>query len=271
MSAPVEKHRDGPAAPLPHAMPEVTLCVLTYGDHPRLARRVIDSIRRYCPRSAYQLVVGANAVSDQTLAHLEALKSDGEVDHLIASPANLNKCPMMRRMFDTVETDFIWWFDDDSHVTSPDAFARWMRTARTAPATTVMWGQLYRCGAPEDFTDLADVLAFVRAASWYRGLPPPSWRIGGKGECNFMNRNCGDGRWDFIVGGCWLVRTSAIRALDWPDRRLVKLGDDVLLGEAIRQQCWELGNIGNPGISINTESRRGDAGSCRPAAPLIHD
>jgi hypothetical protein len=131
-----------------------------------------------------------------------------------------------------------------------------------------MWGEVNRCQWKSDFTDMEDVESFVRSATWYRGLPPPSWRPGGKGEFNFQNRNCGDGRWDFVVGGCWLIRASAARALDWPDRRLIKLGDDVFLGEAIRQQGWKLGNIGRPGVAINTEKRRGDPGSCaRPHEP----
>jgi len=251
-------------------MPKVTICVLTYGAHARLASQVLDSIRTHCPRSEYQLVVGANAVGQETRTSLDARHTAGEIDRLIVSEANLNKCPMMRRMFEGVNTEFIWWFDDDSYVTAPDALSQWLQPALAAPEATVMWGELNRCKTPADFTRLEDVAAFIRGASWYRGLPPPSWHPGGKGEFNFKNRNCGDGRWDFIVGGCWLARASAIRALDWPDRRLVKLGDDVLLGEAIRQQGWELGNIGSPGVAINTESRRGDAGCCSPAASSSH-
>lgn len=248
--------------PFGRAMPNITICVLTYGDYPRLARRVIESIRRFCPRLEYELIVGANAVSEETRIYLEARREAGEVDHVISSTVNLNKCPMMRRLFDRVNTEFIWWFDDDSHVTTHDALSQWMEATSAAPDSTTMWGQLCRCNAPADFTDLEDVHGFVRTAPWYRGLPLPSWRPGGKGEFNFENRGCGDGRWDFIVGGCWLIRTSAIRALDWPDRRLIKLGDDVFLGEAIRQQGWDLGNIGCPGIAINTQPRRGQAGSC---------
>lgn len=249
-------------------MPDVTICVLTYGDYPHLAHRVIESIQRHCARASYELIVGANAVGDKTLACLRTQHAAGEVDHLIHSPLNLNKCPMMRRMFEKVDTGFIWWLDDDSYLTTRDALPQWLKAARAAPDSTVMWGQLCRCNAPVDFTDLEDVVGFVRNARWYRGLPPPSWRPGGKGEFNFENRGTGDGRWDFIVGGCWMIRTAAVRAIDWPDRRLVKLGDDVFLGEAIRQQGWELENIGCPGVAMNTEPRRGKAGSCVPPHPL---
>jgi len=206
------------------------------------------------------LIVGANAVGADTCAYLESLRAAGAVDYLINSPVNLNKCPMMRRMFELVDTDFIWWFDDDSYVTSDYALTQWLESAHSAPISTVMWGELYCCNSTPSFVDIEDVTGFVRSASWYRGLPPPSWWPGGKGEFNFQNRGMGNGRWNFIVGGCWLIRTSTIRALDWPDRRIVKLGDDVFLGEAIRQQGWELGNIESPGVAINTKPRRGQAG-----------
>ena len=236
----------------------VSICVLTFADYPGLARQVIDSIRTHCPRPAYKLIVGANAVREETREYLDVLETGGEIDHLVASPRNLNKVPMMREMFRKVETEFIWWFDDDSYIVEPSAFDRWLSTALDSPPSTVMWGAMAMCDHVTAFDpELADAVQFVRRASWYRGLPPPCWKPGGKGECNYRGQGTGDGTWYFLVGGCWLVRTSALRALNWPDERLLFSGDDVLLGEAIRQQGWDIMNIDHPGIAINTEARRG--------------
>jgi len=237
-------------------LPRVTICVLTYGDYLRLAKRVVESIRQNCPRADYRLVVGANAVCGDTFDYLDGLQKSGEIDRLIASPVNLGKSPMMRRMFVGFKTEFIWWFDDDSSIREPTALGQWLEFATSAPESTVMWGQSAHCDNHQSFTRLDDVLGFVRSATWYRGLPPPSWRAGGKGEFNFENRGIGDGRWFFILGGCWLIRTRTVRALNWPDRRLKD--DDAFLGEAIRQNGWELANIGTPGVALNTEPRRGD-------------
>jgi hypothetical protein len=241
--------------------PKVTLCVLTYGDYCHLATRVIESIRNHCPRSEYKLVVGANAAGEQTSNYLDGLRVSGAIDQLILSPVNLNQCPMMRRMFANVETEYVWWFDDDSYLTEPGTFSRWLAAAERAPEHIVLWGPLAWCDHPLGFApDLENVTAFVRSAVWYRGLPPPSWKPGGKGEFNFNGRGTGDGTWVFVPGGCWLMRASVIRSLDWPDRRLIKMGNDVLLGEAIRQQGWGLEHIDPAGVAINTEPRRGDPG-----------
>jgi hypothetical protein len=246
-------------------MAKLSICILTYGDYLDLAFRVVESVRRHCLRKRYRLILGGNALGARTRRYVERLRDAGEIDELILSPTNLNQCPMMRRMFVKVRTEFVWWFDDDSYVTEAGALERWLACAERAPERVVMWGPLALCDHPMAFApDRADVLAFVRSASWYRGLPPPSWKLGGKGEFNLDGRGTGDGRWYFVPGGCWLMRAAAIRALDWPDRRLIKMGNDVLLGEAIRQQGWEIQNIGSPGVAINTEERRGDAGCYSP-------
>ncbi len=242
---------------------EVTVCVLVFGDFPDLARRALDSIIAHCRYGVGRLIVGANAPGQPTLCYLERLQMEGFIDRLIISETNINKCPMMRRMFEDIETKFIWWFDDDSYITEPEALVRWLDRAQSSPESMAAWGQLASCNHPRDFTELADPTAFVRTARWYRGLPPPSWRPGGKGEFNFQGRGTGDGRWFFLTGGCWMIRSSVIKKLDLPDPRLRKMGDDVFLGEAIRQNGWEAGKVSPLGVAINTEVRRGEAGFCR--------
>ena len=118
-----------------------------------------------------------------------------------------------------------------------------------------MWGKIFQCEHPKAFWD-GDPVEFVRRAKWYRGLTPPFWEPGGKGELNYNDQGTGDGRWLFIVGGGWFIRSNAIKQLDWPDPRLQTLGDDVFLGEAIRQQGWELQEVGDLGVAIDTAPRR---------------
>lgn len=242
------KHRRQP--------PSVTICVLTFGDHAALAQRCLESIQRFCRRPQYQLIVGANAVGAETEGYLKALRRAKAIDHLVSGRRNLHKCPMMRRMLARVDTEFIWWFDDDSHLTKPGTFSRLLRIARRSPPTTVLWGASYVCSEPATSAAMPDLVAFVRSAKWYRGLTPPSWRPGGKGEFNLDGRGIGDGRWFFVTGGCWLARTQALRELDWPDPRLIILNEDILLCEAIRQRGWLWRSVSTAGLAINDARRR---------------
>ena len=236
----------------------VTICVLTYGNYANLVRQCVDSIRQHCKRSAYRLYVGANSPGRETTNYLNGLYDRGDIDRLFVSTTNINKCPMMRRMFEKIQTEFIWWFDDDSYIEDPKALPERLEIAAKAKPSSVLWGHMFFFGNELDFSYGTDVVGFVKRAPWYRGKEPPSWKPGGKGEFNFQNWQQGDGRWFFITGGCWLIRTSAVRALDWPDPNLIKRNDDVFLAEAIRQHGWEMKDIGPLGVAINTQPRRGE-------------
>jgi hypothetical protein len=245
-----------------HSFPPATICVLVYGDYPDLARQCLESIRLNCDRALFRCIVGANSPGERTLKLLKELKVAGFIDRLIISPANINKCPMMRRMFAGVDTEFIWWFDDDCQVTHPLAFPGLLGRARSAAPEVVLWGEEAFCDHPLNFWHDESAVEFVRTASWYCGLTPPYWAPGGKGELNFKGYHGGDGRWHFILGGSWFCRTWALRHLDWPDRRLIKLGDDVMLGEAVRQQGWKMEGARSFGLLLTVTPRRGDPGIC---------
>lgn len=242
---------------------EVSICVLLYGDYPALARRVLSSIMAHCDRGQYHLIVGANAISPTTESYVRQLHAEGAIDRLEISPKNLNKCPMMRRMLDGITTPYIWWFDDDSHIVAPNALTDRLAIAQSAPAHEVQWGHVFFFGHENDFSYGTDVRGFVKSAPWYRNLEPPSWEPGGKGQFNFEGKGTGDGRWFFVTGGNWFMRMDALRALDWPDVRMIKRSDDVFLAEAIRQQGWTFRDIGPLGVVINDAPRRGEGEDAR--------
>lgn len=240
------------------SLPPVTICVLTYGPHADLARQCLESIRRHCPRRRYRLIVGANAVCRETRGYVDRLHARGEIDHLFVSEANLNKCPIMRHMFALVETEFIWWFDDDSYLTGPGVLEEFHRMAGESSRDVVLWGKhCYirlpsnggQCwGSPSDF---------VRRARWYGGRLTPDEQAD---QASDGNGDRPDRRWFFVTGGSWWMRSETVRRLDWPDARLVKQYSDVFLGEALRQQGLKSRQCVPPGLVINSAERRGDVG-----------
>lgn len=239
----------------------VTIAVLLYGDHADLANRVLQSIEQHCTREAYKLIVGCNAIGNRTKELINEGLDAGLIDQALLSEQNLNKCPMMREMFSLVSTEYLWWFDDDCFISDDWALRHRLDIADRSPANVVMWGRLAWCDSKRAFTELSNPIQFVRDASWYRGLPPPSWKWGGKGEFDFEGKGSGNGQWDFITGGEWFIRFKAIELLDWPDPRLIKYGDDVFLGEAIRQQGWKLQHMKTPGtVILDHQPSRGQLG-----------
>ncbi len=217
-----------------------SILVLVYGDHHELARRCLESIFAMDEPECFQLIVGANIPCAETRGFLE--ESRHKIDHLVLSEVNIYKNPMMNRMLQLAETELVWWFDDDSVVAQPDALRQWLAKVDQSPERTVQWGDIWFVDGSIDVAN-TPIEDFIRESSWYRGLEP---RRGTGGKP----------RWHFATGGCWMARRSALQLLQWPDPRLVIDFEDLILGEAIRQQGWTIGDIGKLGVRINTETRR---------------
>lgn len=239
--------RRRPARPTAAAPPEVTLCVLTCGDHLRLIRRCLRSLWRHAPRDAYRLVVGANGVSAPVLKWLERMRQAGRIDRLLVSPMDLSKCPMMARMLAEVRTPYVWWLDDDSSFKAPGTLEFWLTAARGSPPGVVLWGDRVLPAAGWLEAPGTDWPAWIRAARWYRGRPLPLRR-----------RGAWLADWWFPAGGAWLARMDALRAIGWPDARLRIMLEDVIMGEALRQQGWRMANIGSLTRVDNYEPSRGE-------------
>ncbi|MFN0067384.1 MAG: glycosyltransferase [Limisphaerales bacterium] len=233
--------------PVPEAPAEITFCVLTCGDHLRLIRRCLRSLWRHAPRAAYRLVVGANGVSTRVLSWLERMRLAGRIDRLLVSPMDVSKCPMMARMLGEVQTRYVWWLDDDSSFKMPGTLELWHIVARNSGPRTAVWGMKVLPDARIFEGPGAGWPAWVRAARWYRGRPLSRRRQGG----------CLPGWW-FPHGGSWLARLDALRAIGWPDPRLRIMLEDVIMGEALRQQGWRMMDLGGLGGVANHEPSRGE-------------
>lgn len=216
----------------------VTVCILFYGDYPKVATRCLTSLLQNTERSAYRLRLGLNSVSEATESAIAQLLPHFDVEMIVRSPVNLYKCPMMRRLFhdQPIETSWTIWFDDDSYVHRNDWLQMLMFQSRLNPSID-MWGK--RC-----FIRGTDAHRnFIRRAPWYRGLiEEPDDR---PGHC----------RLNFAVGGFWAIRTEWIYRLDWPEPRLLQFGEDYILGEALRQNGAQIGNAFS-GVAIDRAPRR---------------
>ena len=221
----------------------VTVCVLCYGPHHAIAKRCFESIAGKSDPAQFRLRIGLNAVCDETraLAHDMAARFPSTLIH--DSKTNLHKLPMMRRLFHEppIETEWTIWFDDDSYVRRADWLTS-LAVAIEAHPPVAMWGKTCFVNIDECIVD------FVRSASWYRGVPfPPA-------------ENPRETRLFFILGGWWAIRTECVRALDWPDPRLIHFHDDFLLCEALRQNGYPYSSF-LPGVEIDAAERRAPAGT----------
>src|SRR5260370_16963936 len=95
-----------------------------------------------------------------------------------------------------------------------------------------MWGRKYFVRGDDWLRD------FISSANWFRGQAPQ------------LDDQPGNFRVNFAAGGFWALRTCWIYDLEWPDRRLVHIAEDVMLVEAFRQAGARVGHA-HSGVKIN--------------------
>jgi ADP-heptose:LPS heptosyltransferase len=226
----------------------VTICTLLYGDYPELHARNLHSIINNTPPGDYRLRVGLNQVCPATLKLLSQLSSGRDIQ-IFESPENIKKYPMMRRMFQGLETRWTVWLDDDSHFTEPD----WLKHLIIAikenePQGYIMYGKQY-------FIHLmTSQLEWIRSAKWFGNLPIRIRTF----HDHKLGRTQQKVKTDFITGGFWAVRTDWLQKWDWPDPRICHNGGDVMMGEAIYQTGHQIKNW-HYGVAISDAKRRGYA------------
>lgn len=209
-----------------------------YGDYPQYSLRAVRSAAT--PDRTHPLHVGCNVCCAETVAALQDMFKNGEIDSLFLSNHNINKDPMMRLLIERANTDYVIWLDDDSHFTDKDwplIFERFILRENFDAA-----GHIYYAHAH------AAYIKFREARPWWRGNE------------HFLEPDHAQKTW-FPTGGLFVARTDYLREHNFPDRLMVKKLDDILLGDMISQTHGKLisfnAEIMNA-IKISDAARRGE-------------
>ena len=218
-----------------------TICVLLYGDFPKLADRCLRSITRAVPAADLNLRVCMNAAAPRVSDWVRSWVPEENVREY---PENPGKYPVMRDLLygaRPISTPYMIWFDDDSYL-SPETEYRdgkgWLSLVEQAMATADLLGSVYTIpwqGRQREF---------VRRQPWYAGKNP--------GAVSHIR---------FVTGGWWTARTDVLRRFDYPWKDLGHNGGDAMLGELCRQQGLRIRAF-REGVRINAD----DAGR-ESAAP----
>lgn len=232
-----------PTSVIPANMGKVTIAVILYGNFLPLAQRCLTSIYRTVTSELFELRIGMNSVSPEVRDWVNReIVPRGNVK-VYDSQENLFKYPMMHRMFwsePKLNTEWVIWFDDDSHVYDP----KWLTNLNNfigANPDAKMIGKKYFQHLKNGQVDL------IHKAPWYK-----------QKQCELRK---GAAISSFATGGYWAARTSLLKDINWPwvpavGGPLLNNGGDVMLGSA----CWQQGVAINEcyqGIAISDSVRRG--------------
>jgi hypothetical protein len=222
----------------PPPTPQVTACVLLYGDYPQLAARCLGPRLLALAKSQdIELRVATNAIGKNTDRFLRDVWGRGLIAKIYKNEQNRNKYPVMRDMFHDpdrpITTPYIMWFDDDSCLVDngmpPQA---WLNLALGQMDGVAQLGSTYTMHL------VGNQHLWMRDQPWYTG------RVDLQRE-----HNC-----RFCTGGWWITRTELIQQFNWPIPELNHNGGDLLYSQILQQQGLRLKRF-NSGVWINADDK----------------
>lgn len=213
--------------------------VLCYGDFAHLSKRCLDSIIYKATGNTFKIHVGLNQCGAETREYARNLLDSGKITTIIDSNINLNKDPMMRKLIDCVNSNYLIWFDDDGYVAQNGWDNELNDTIQKNPTIDVF-------GFPHVSSRDSYYSSILRQRPWYH----TSFKLG-----NTIN---------FPIGGLWIAKKSYLEKHNYPDKNMVSRTDqhmdDRLLGDMIAITDGKFRTIDGWGSKffVNKYDRRGN-------------
>lgn len=197
------------------------LCVLCYGDYPRLASRCLESLREAPAGYVTDLRIGLNAVSPVTMSIVTQFAWSMRFRYrtsLYIPSENVGKGALMRRMFYDPGSplgNWVMWFDDDSYL-DPSCKPAWWEgvAAETRTPGLAVLGRIHTIRIRGNQAD------GIQTQPWFTGKPVLPMTH----------------RYQFVTGGWWVADAQFLSQWNFPFPEIWHNGDDSILGELVRQQ-----------------------------------
>jgi ADP-heptose:LPS heptosyltransferase/GT2 family glycosyltransferase len=253
----------------------ITCCVLTYGNHHDLAIRALSSLYTHLGADRFRLRLGLNAVTKTSRDRIDRfLKPYTNVEKIYDRDPQIYKYPIMREMFhdeqNPIDTKWIMWFDDDSHIVGPN----WLNTfgpivddwhQRTCVPNLRKHQQYPTGGEKEEFNCKRGVHMFGKVyyfhirkndvSSQWDWIKQASWYTGRAHRVDY-SKNPPMDKIEFCTGGWWMVTNEAVKELNWPDPRIRHRGGDIMMGEAMHQHGFGILQAMH-GVKVSDAKQRG--------------
>lgn len=201
-----------------------SICLCTYGHHPELILRCLDTIfAEPHTKRGFEIILGCNAVSDEVMHEIDRRNREGLIATIIRAPVNYNKAGMQRFMFRIARAPYILSLDDDMYF-QPGWLPLLQQHILASHPVEVM-GRLHALSNRTLWSGQKKPYdTFCQKKRWWRGKRPYGLEV------------------VFPAGQCFLARTAFVLANDYPDLDMRIDWDDVLLGDLVTQvdgkQIW---------------------------------
>lgn len=221
--------------------PLFTICVCSYGNHPELILRCLDSILQDpLNRNEIEILVGCNQVSPEVVREIDRRHRDGYITSIIRSPLNFNKAGMQRFLFRMARAPYVLSLDDDMYFHQGWALSMKKFIQDSAPFDVA--GRLHALSNRTLWSGQKKPYdTYCQKKRWWRGKQPYGLEV------------------IFPAGQCFLARRSFVLDNDYPDIDMRIDWDDVLLGDMVTQvdgkQIWFSEDVMRSFVVDDTPSR----------------
>jgi hypothetical protein len=177
-------------------------------------------------------------VCQETKDYLRDKLDKGIIASLYESTANINSCAIMRVLSNVVDEIYFAWFDDDRYITSKGWDTYYLDFINRNHDFSAA-GHLFTIGRSEEYKKI------LETSKWWKG-----WSYFGEEARDICY---------FAVGGFRIINAPFIRRHNFPDFRLVKKNEDMLLADLCQQRGHKMIPLANHWkyISQKNEDRRG--------------
>jgi hypothetical protein len=221
--------------------PLFTICVCSYGNHPELILRCLDSILLDpLDRSEVEIILGCNQVAPEVMHEIDRRYNDGFITSIIRSHTNFNKAGMQRFMFRMARAPYVLSLDDDMRFKR--GWSALMRSFILESRPFDVAGRLHSLSNRTLWSGQKKPYdSYCQKKRWWRGKQPYGLEV------------------VFPAGQCFLARTRFVLDNDYPDLDMRIDWDDVLLGDMVTQldgkQIWFSEAVKESIVVDNTPSR----------------
>lgn len=211
-------------APINPDLPLFSICLCTYGDHPELILRCLDSIlSEPHDKKDFEIILGCNAVSEEVMTEIDRRYRDGGISTLIRSPLNYNKAGMQRFTFRIARAPYILSLDDDMYF--HHGWLEILKQQIYINHPVEVMGRLHALSNRTLWSGQKQPYdTYCKKKRWWKGKRPYGLEV------------------VFPAGQCFLAKTNFMLENDYPDLDMRIDWDDVLLGDLVTQvdgkQIW---------------------------------
>ena len=241
----------------------INICVLAFSsdhspehDHYSIISRCLNSIIEHTHPGKYRLHIGCNNLSPRVMALVDNMVTEHNAVKYIGKPGQdengkqvYPKYPLMRRMFRSTAgreespeaSDWIAWFDDDSHATASDWLEKLEEKINNSP-------RVHQLGHMSGILLSKEDVEWAKEFPWFNpavDIPLAELPKGRKRR-----------GFNFIRGGFYAISRRAITLCSVPDKRIFHNRGDWTTSLALLHKGFKLADF-TYGLNIDAEPRRG--------------